>query len=320
MVFITNNKKQEKIDLIDKKIITYLRYDAQISRKKLAKELNIGESNLNYKIQRLQEKNIINPILLINFRNLGFKHYNILMDKLNKEDLEKISKSDEISVILEVFGSKKIILEIITKNLEQFLKKHIPNERVDIMELLDDKFYLANPFELKLNSKLLSIKNNKNISENYKLNKIEAKILLTLSKNSLLTILGISKETGLNRQTVKKYIEKLYESNIIYKSIFGVNVFTIGFEEYWIKISTVSHFKENILKELSQNQYINISSNSFQDIISYVQVPNYHILAKTIENIEKISHTIKVECFQILNTIKINNLPKIVEKELEQIK
>ncbi|NQZ85491.1 MAG: hypothetical protein HRU03_07265, partial [Nanoarchaeales archaeon] len=50
MVFTTNSRQIEKIDVKDEKIISYLNYDFEISRKKLAKELNIGEPNLNYKI------------------------------------------------------------------------------------------------------------------------------------------------------------------------------------------------------------------------------------------------------------------------------
>ena len=318
MVFTTEHKKIIKIDAKDKKIITYLNSDANIQRKKLAKELNIGEPSLNYKIQRL-EKNIISPILLLNFRKLGFSHYNILLDKVTKGDMIKLDKSKEVSVILEVFGSKKIILEIITKDLSMFLDKYLSNKKVEIIELINDLFYNSNIFNLDLNKKLLFNKSITKKNDEYVLTKIDAKILLKLAENPLLSILGIAKETKLNRQTVANHLKILQDNNIIYNTIFGINAYTLGFEEYFIKINLPSSQKKEALKVLLQNLFIIGSCESFQDICCYIMVPNYRDLAELVEKIEHTSESTKVEVFQILHTKKILNLPDIVKVELERV-
>lgn len=317
--FTTFNKNLEKLDSKDKKIISYLRCNSNLSRKKLAKETNISESNLNYKIQRLQNKGIITPLILLNFRKLGFKHYNLLIDKLTDKELEIFKNSGEVSVILQTFGSKKVILEIITKNLEFFLKNYLFEKRIEIIELLGENFYDFNPFQLELNKKLLETKKEIPSFKDYSYNEIDSKILFHITKNPTISILGLAKETNFNRQTVTKYLNNLFDSRVIQKQIFAINAFVLGFEDYFLKISLVSSLKEKVLKKLVLNPYVTISSNSFQDILVYIQVPNYHLLAKFIEEIENISNEIKIDSFQILNVLKIENLPKVVEEELIKV-
>lgn len=320
MVFVTNNKELEKIDQKDKKIITYLRTNGELSRKKLAKELNIAEPNLNYRIQKLQDKNIIHPMILFNFRKIGFKHYNILIDRIEKEELKILETSNEVSVILETFGSKKIILEVITKDLNLFLERNLSNKKVKIIELLNDSIHNPNPFYIKLNLNLINmIEKPISFQENLKLDKIDSKIILELVKQPLFSILALSNQTNLNRQTIKNHLEKLTNSNFIYKKIFAINAFTLGFEEYFLKISITPSLKNQTIKLLKQNPNITLTSESYQEIVTYIQVPNYQILAKEIEKLENISKDIIIEPFQILNYIKVENIPSIVEDELNNI-
>ena len=335
MVFTTNSRQIEKIDVKDEKIISYLNYDFEISRKKLAKELNIGEPNLNYKIQRLEDKNVLSPLLLLNFRKLGFKHYNIFLDKVSKEELEEFQNNSQISVILEVFGPKKIILEVITKNLELFLETSITNQKVEIVELLNDNFHFTNFFNIKINKNILEKEiekkefdtltnvpfgNGLGIFNSLKLDLIDSKILLTLSTNPKLSTLGICKETKLNRQTVTNHIKKIKTQGLIYKKIYGVNNFTLGFEDYFLKINFIQKDKKDISDIINKNKYISISCSSYQSVTTYISVPSYRELAKFVEELESISKEVKVESFQILNVKKIENLPKIVKAELEKNK
>lgn len=319
MTFETKTKEIQKIDEKDKKIITYLHDNLETSKKHLAKECNISPQSLNYKIQRLEELNILTPLCLFNFRPLGFKHYNILISKISSNQLDELQKCDEISVLIEVFGQKRYIVEVMSQNIELFIEKYLKYCEFELIKLNKDYINTQNIFNIKINQKLILKQNFTNNSESkeFFLNNENSSMILELSNNPKHSILSLSQTTELHRQTVQKYLKVLQEKLILHKRIFAINAFSLGFQEFILQISFQQQEKKELIKLLEQEKYISLFSTSFQEIICYMTVPNFNEFSKSIQKLESELTTTSINYFEILNILKIENIAKSIRKSLK---
>lgn len=321
MIFKTKIKEIQKIDEKDKKIITYLHQNLEISKKQLAKECNISEQNLNYKIQRLEELNILTPLCLFNFRNLGFKHYNIFISRITQAHLEKLRCLDEVSVLIEIFGDKRYLLELISKDIEIFLEENLQNCEFELVELSRDIICDQNIYDIKYNQSLMNKsqifkKIDKTIEKNTQLSKETKLVILELSKNPKHTILSLSQVMNLHRQTIQKYLHILSHRNILYKRISAVNYFALGFKEYILQFHFEQQDKQFLIKYLQSIRQISLFSISHQQIICYLTCTNFRELSDIVKNVEISFEKINVMYFETLNVLKIENIPKVVREEL----
>lgn len=322
MVFETKYKEIQKIDEKDKKIITYLHQNLEISKKQLAKECNISEQNLNYKIHRLEELNILTPLCLFNFRTLGFKHYNIFISRITQEHLEKLRCLNEVSVLIEIFGNKRYLLEVISKDIENFLEKNLQNCEFELVELSRDIICDQNIYGIKYNQSLINKlhilkKTDKTIEKNTQLSKETKLMILELSKNPKHTILSLSQTINLHRQTIQKHLNILFYRNILYKRMSAVNYFVLGFKEYILQIYFEQQDKQFLIKYLQSTRQVSLFSISHQQIICYLACINFRELSDIVKNIETSFENINVSYFEMLNVLRIENIPKAVREEIE---
>lgn len=82
----------QNLDEIDKKILEILQENCKLNFTQIGHELDIAESTVRYRIERLEKRGIItNYIALINPRMVGLTITAIMMMKLNPQKIPEIS-------------------------------------------------------------------------------------------------------------------------------------------------------------------------------------------------------------------------------------
>jgi Lrp/AsnC family transcriptional regulator for asnA, asnC and gidA len=82
----------QNLDEIDKKLLEILQENCKLNFTQIGHELEIAESTVRYRIERLEKRGIItNYIALINPRMVGLTITAIMMIKLNPQKIQEIS-------------------------------------------------------------------------------------------------------------------------------------------------------------------------------------------------------------------------------------
>jgi Lrp/AsnC family transcriptional regulator for asnA, asnC and gidA len=112
-----------KFNRLDKDIIECLNRDARASSAEIARELNIAERTVRYRIQRLTDQNVIRPITVVNPSAFG---YNLAVDIFCEVDLEYQNRTIEellnlpqVTYVAISTGDQDIVLQAIFKNSDE---------------------------------------------------------------------------------------------------------------------------------------------------------------------------------------------------------
>ena len=293
-----------KLDIHDKKILFYLNQDSRISRKQLAKKLKISPQSLHYKIERL-EKEAINPIVLINYNLLNINQHIILVPRLSNEEKERLMENNSVIFLIQTLGKYQYIINILTNDINKFCEKYIPNYHIESYKIEKQIPDIFNPYGIE-NTTYNKIKEDNKIE----LDKKDYKILLQLCKNPLDSLIKISEETGIDRQTIKERIIRMEKANIIQKFRYAANIFKIGFLTYIIKLKIIPKNKNKILNNIRNNKYSGIVLETTEGYIQFYMPPSHNELFEFTEILQKIDNTIITEIYQASEYFKIDPNPK----------
>jgi len=110
------------IDGIDSKIISYLQKDGRMAFTHIGKELNIAESTVRARVQRLIKENIIQIVAVANPLKLGFAVAGNIKIQVESQKLRQILKQlktiKEFWYIALATGSQDIDIDFHVKSLD----------------------------------------------------------------------------------------------------------------------------------------------------------------------------------------------------------
>lgn len=264
--------KLEKLDLIEKKIITALDTNARINYSKLGRELKIAKETVKYRIKQLEKKGIIKGYYtVIDFSKLGFIINRLcirIQAPLEKENEMNnyLLNSKIVAVFYKTNGPYHIILGIRAKNIwecEEFWIKFKEKFGDYITDVHSSVFTRYVEFSRKY---ILENKNEKkefitlSKSNLEKINEIDEKIILFLSNNARASLVEIAKNTKTSIITIREHMKKLIKKKVIagFRTIFDLQ--KMGMEYYKVDL----WFKK-IEKSKEISQYI----LSHQNVIYY---------------------------------------------------
>lgn len=100
----------KNLDEIDSKIITSLQADGRMSVTKIAKKINITETSVRKRMNKLIDQKIIQIVAIGNFYNLGIgvSGFFIIHSELKdtKTIIEKLKKISQVWLISRIIGSE----------------------------------------------------------------------------------------------------------------------------------------------------------------------------------------------------------------------
>lgn len=125
---MSNSKKNENTDYLDREIIKKLSENARIPFSDLAKELNISNSLVHLRVRKLQEAGVINGFSVkLNPKELGFETitYTGIVTKEARYSYSIAEKLKEIPEVIEchwVSGKYALFIKIVAANNEELRK------------------------------------------------------------------------------------------------------------------------------------------------------------------------------------------------------
>lgn len=230
-----------KFDLKDKRILSELNSNANISASKLAKKVRISRQVAEYRINKLfSQKTIYAFYTLVDAGRLGYSSFRIhlRLKNVNEERYSNFAKElfDNYSTFWVGFisGSFDFIIDIFAKNSNEFdrILSDIIQKNKDIiqsydtmvileMDLYDYGYFLD---DKKIREKVVMHRN----LEKVKIDDLDKRILKNIKYNSRAFYEDIGKKVGLTRNAVKNRIKKLEEKKVIvgYKTFINFNHFS----------------------------------------------------------------------------------------------
>lgn len=279
-----------ELDKKDVKIIFNLFENGRMSLSKLGKEVGLSKNSVKNRIERLQNKQIIQGFTaLIDHSLLGLDSFTLLLEfnddiYENKKIQEFFVNHDFSNWVATLSGKWDLLVEFIIKDNEN---------KIEIIEGIVEKFgELINNYKVYSSDKTLRIEhliedlykdldlkkeikkkknNNKSdgIVNKINLDEIDKKILHYLASNSLENYVIIAQKLNLTIDIVKYRIKKLLDSGIISKFIPLLETNMLGYTEY-LYLFTLRNSSKEVLDNFKNKirNHPNILY-AFSDITSF---------------------------------------------------
>jgi len=234
----------EKIDLIDRKILSQLEMDCRIPNSRLAKDLKISGDRVNYRINRLVEKGIIRHFtVFIDPWKFGFTMWKVYLKFQNlpktkeAEVIDFLKKRRSVWWIVKCVGRYDLIFSIVAKNVQGFFDEYLEFQslfskyelEVEITNHIrpeaDSRGYL-----LGKQSQLIFVCMDDGCEG--KVDSIDFSILKSLVENSRTGTSEIAKKVGITARQVAYRIKRMREDGIILAFWAILDVNKIGYDYY----------------------------------------------------------------------------------------
>jgi len=259
------------LDVKDRKLIYLLDFNARMPLTKIAKKLEISKQVAKYRLDSLMKRNIITgfytdinasklnqSIFLIYFK---FQHFT---PEIEKEFVSHISKQAQVGVNTSINGKWNYCIGIWAKNVIHFkrtytsIMKKFEQYVVSKTTTIETDFYYFKPKQIWEGNSDEEIKMTGDL-ENYSIDKTDEIILSNLAKNARITLVELSKLTGLTANGVKERINVLKKNNVILGFRVMINYQLLGFLHYrvFLHLENLTEEKEKkIIYFLKQQKSI----------------------------------------------------------------
>jgi|TARA_B100000315_G_C14578899_1_gene589400 DNA-binding Lrp family transcriptional regulator len=248
-------------DLTDRKILYELDIDARQSNSQIAKKIGTSKEVVNYRVNRLIEKGIINYFhTIIDSGKLGFTLYRIFIKyhNLTKEKEQKIYNylKSRVGWFVSVRGEWDMNIAVFKKRVSEFQEfwedfiNHFGNIIEKHQQSIIPSMWHYRKGYLLYDNKDTSVYDfyGKNEVTEHKLDNIDKKILQILVNNARMTTIDIAERIKTTEMVVRYRIKKLEESKIILNYRAFVNVSLLGYRYFKLHFQLAKADTETIKK------------------------------------------------------------------------
>ena len=324
-----------KIDEIDAKILKMLIAESRTSFTDISKECKITVGAVRMRYKRLCKEGTINgEVTLINPHCLGYRHIIDLGIITDVEDEKEIANYLEgkqyIAQIVTHLGKYNFYGKIALRDLNHMaeiledLEVNPKIKRVDPIiwaEAVNIEFpqnLIIKP--LPPNSKPIHRPTISNIGQRVKLDEIDRRIAVILSKKSRTPFRQIAEQLNISTKTVIQRYKKLRE-NLLVRSSVTLDLNKLGYHamgDLYVKVSNRSKMSE-IYKQLLQipNVIVIIRLFGSYDLYISVALEDFNKMFEISNRISKISGLEKPDFFvtPMLPAWPLNLFPAMLEEE-----
>lgn len=318
---------EQKIDIKDKKILFELDFDARQSFSELGKKVGLSKQVVEYRVNNLIKKGIINGFYpVINIPKLGY-HYcrlSITLQNISPEEQEKIildlESDHRVFWLLEVQGSFDLLIVIWAPTLkffrdfvDEFMVKYSSYVKHKMENIGLDVIHYQHRYLLQ--KKETSEIHIKETSERFVIDELDHKILIWLCENARIPLIKIAEKLKENPRTIAYRIARM-EKGLIesYKTVIDHN--KLGYTYLKVFVNLSNHNKDiKKIKECIKNNpatiYLVEGINLHGDIDFEIMIKNNNELLNLIRDLRKNFPAMIADYNTVayLRTLKIRYLP-----------
>jgi len=231
------------LDLKDKRILYELDLDARQSLSEIAKKVELSKQAVQYRINKMSKNGIITCFfMMLDTKRIGYSFYDLFLQlqnmtpKKEKELINFLKKMDTVGWVANTTGKWNLIIAIFTRDIIQFnesLNKIYSKFGNNIREkkFIIDMSAISCKNKYLVDSSSYLRKDDYYGNENiFKLDKKDISLLKTLDNDPRMSILQLSKKTGIAFDTVKRRLNKLQGEGVIQGFKIKINPSAFGYE------------------------------------------------------------------------------------------
>lgn len=257
---------EAKLDLRDKKILGELDFNARSSISKIAKKVRISKEVALYRIRKLEQTKIIKQYYaIINTAKIGYYYCRLFikLQNINKEIEKKIinyfKDNSKVAYLGIIDGALDLAIGYWAKNLyefEEFIDNFIFKYGHYILEKDISVGLKLHQFEYRylLNKKETKEFETGGLIEGLKIDDIDKKLLVLLTKNARISLEELSRKLGLTGKAIQYRIKNLVKKKII-----------VGFR-VWIDYKKFGYSNNKVFLYLQ-----NLTKLEFNNLINYIK-------------------------------------------------
>jgi Lrp/AsnC family transcriptional regulator, leucine-responsive regulatory protein len=269
------------LDLKDKRILYELDLDARQSISEIAKKVELSKQAVHYRIKRLVKNKVITSFfMMLDTKKIGYSFYDLFLQLQNmtkekeKELIDFLKGMDTVGWIASTTGKWNLVIAIFTRDIMQFneslneiYNKFGNNIRekkfiIDMSAILCKNKYLVEP------TSYLSKDEYYGNEEIFKLDKKDISLLKTLDTDPRMSILELSKQTGIAFDTIKRKLSKLKGEGVIQGFKIKIDPAAFGYEWHivLIELNCINESEKlKFIKKLQQHKSVVFIINTVGD-------------------------------------------------------
>jgi DNA-binding Lrp family transcriptional regulator len=308
-------KKMEKLDLKDKKILYELDLNARQSLTQIGKKVGLKKDVVSYRIKRMEDDGIIkNFWAAIDTFRLGYQVYRIYINfqYVSSQIKERIIRHfigyNNVWAVISLKAEIDFDVVVWVKDIFEFYQ--FWNDTLDEFEDYFAKYTISLYVEAFNYEKSYLLNNQQNKSDRLlyrttcsgkpvEIDEIDYKLLNELAINARMPLIDLTEKLGCSSQTVDYRLRKLLRTGVIKAFRVNIDLPKLGLQHYKLEIYLKDHKKRNniwnYIKERSYCDTLNVA-------IGWCDL-EFEIITENVENLGKIMEEID------------ENFPQIIKKQ-----
>lgn len=276
MRVLTKIENENKLDLIDHKILYLLSINARFSYSTISKQINLSREATKKRLDKLlQNKVLLGFQTVIDTHIMGLTSHHIFSEMKNPigENKEKLTKElnedNDINAVIEYTGKYDFEISVQTKDIRKLKTKlqklsKYDLRNININTLLDSIVSQTYPKCIKdIDLKEISATHDgsfqnyflKSIKNNVNLDLLDYKILEELNENARINMVELSTKINSSVDTCINRIKKMIKNKTIVKFQPIINYSALGFTVYTVlfKFKKYDNQSEKLFNEYLKN-------------------------------------------------------------------
>jgi len=269
------------LDLKDKRILYELDLDARQSFADIAKKVELSKQSVQYRINKMMKNGTITHFfMMIDTKRIGYSFYDLFLQlqnmtpKREEELINFLKQMDTVGWVASTTGKWNFVIAIFTRDIIQF------NESLNKIynkfgENIREKKFIIDMSAISCKNKYLVDSSSYLVKDDYygneelfKLDKKDILLLKTLDTDPRMSILQLSKRTGIAFDTVKRKLSKLQDEGVIQGFKIKINPSVFGYEWHLVlfELNCINEEEKiKFVKKLQQHKNVVFIINTVGD-------------------------------------------------------
>ncbi|MFH1917977.1 MAG: winged helix-turn-helix transcriptional regulator [Nanoarchaeota archaeon] len=262
----------EKIDLIDRKILSELDKDARQTLNQIAKKVGKSKQLINYRIKNLEQRGVIKGYnAIIDYSKLGFLSFRVyiklkgIAPKKQEEFVDFLKKQKEVWWLMSVENICDIAYATFVEDVYEFYgyleklskyNKYIQSKEVVIYSHIRQfsKSYILD----KISSREEYLVG---ASKKDKFDKVDLKLLELISENARISLIDLASKLKMAPQSVTYRLKNLEKKEIVKGYRVNLDLDKLGFKDYKIYLRLINNSRMKDLEDFCKSNKSIVTTN-----------------------------------------------------------
>lgn len=304
-----------ELDLKYKKILAELELNARISHSILAKKVGLSKQVVKYRIEKLENENIIQGYnTIIDLNKLEKTIYVIYLKLIRlssakeKEWINKLNRDKEVMAVGKNAGHWDMTIVIVCKNnqeLDKIFKKITAGKTDKIKEKLITSEIESTYFNLKLFYNKNIELSTSDIQENVSVDDKDLKLISYMAENCRFSLLELADKIRLSPNGVKYRIKQLEKNKIIIGYKTKINYEMLGYLHFRVFLH-LDKFNDELYTSIKNFLKEKGNVESVSRYVGYADI-DFRSYSKSISELYGLISKIRDNYLQ--NIIEIDSIP-----------